>query len=319
MLVSCASSLPLPLIFYFVVEILKDLVFSFRDWDPPAFSKSGFEDLFGVHDLVSSAILKQLKSRLWISHMGISPVFLRIFNGYSNDFEGPLLIEFVLLRFLEQLNLRGSYFKGEISAIYGRFTRLKLLDPAGNAMEGTLPRQLRFLTQLERIEIGYNAFTGTILFTSEIPASHTNLKALKVLDLSDNQLSGAILEGISSLTELTRLSSIDNFSGTILEGISELPNLNTSLLGTSTLEAFFHGNWNNFTGEIPKDFGCAPMLQFLNTSENSFNAASNIWGAPSLQIFSANSAKLTGEMLDFISCKNVYKIKLSKRKHPLGH
>ncbi|KAE8718069.1 hypothetical protein F3Y22_tig00110020pilonHSYRG00533 [Hibiscus syriacus] len=148
LLVLSASSLPLPLISLLLLKSsLEDHIFSFRDRDPtPAFSKPGFEHPF------------------WCSWSGVKGnpktaqvTFLRIFNGYSNDFEGPLSIEFLWLRFLEQLNLEGSYFEDEIAAISGRFTRLMLLDLAGNVLEGTLPCQLGFLTQLERIEIGYNA------------------------------------------------------------------------------------------------------------------------------------------------------------------
>ncbi|PPD70616.1 hypothetical protein GOBAR_DD32503 [Gossypium barbadense] len=73
-------------------------------------------------------------------------------------------------------------------------------------------------------------------------------------------------------------------------------------------------SWGNLPPSLkpPPEDGYPPLPFFLNISENSFNVAlpSNIWGAPSLQIFSISSAKLTGKIPDFIGCKNVYKIEL---------
>ncbi|KAE8660093.1 hypothetical protein F3Y22_tig00116958pilonHSYRG00062 [Hibiscus syriacus] len=156
-----------------------------------------------------------------------------------------ILREFVWLRFLEQLNLGGSYFEGAIAAISGRFTRLMLLDLAGNVLKGTLPCQLGFLTQLERIEIDCNALQAPYYFTGEIWVSYTNLKAFQI------------------------------------------PNPKQS----SQLYHFL------LFRTVEKPHVCGAL-------------SSNIWGAPSLQIFSASSAKLTGEISNFIGCKNIYKIEL---------
>ncbi|KAE8660070.1 hypothetical protein F3Y22_tig00116958pilonHSYRG00023 [Hibiscus syriacus] len=179
-----ASLLPAPLISLLSLKSsLKNHVFNFRDWDPtPAFSKPGFEhpvwcSWSGVKgnlktaqvtnlELLISAITISIQRSAWVSKLR----FLRIFNGYSNDFE----------RFLEQLNLGGSYFEGEIAAISGRFTRLMLLDLAGNVLEGTLPCQLGCLTQLERIEIGYNALQAPYYLYGRILARLCLVEAMAI-------------------------------------------------------------------------------------------------------------------------------------------
>jgi hypothetical protein len=144
-----------------------------------------------------------------------TPKFLCFFNAYSNSFTGALPKDLVHLRFLEQLNLGGSYFGGTIPPSYGDFARLKFLDLAGNLylqgpippqVSGTLAPEFGNLTMLEELLIFKRWISG------EIPASFGNLKALKSLDLSENQLSGTIPKEIATLEGLTRISLLSRYS-----------------------------------------------------------------------------------------------------------
>ncbi|XWS60111.1 hypothetical protein CRYUN_Cryun07bG0006400 [Craigia yunnanensis] len=203
---------------------------------------------------------------------GVSKLkFLKIFNAYSNNFRGPLPQEFIHLRFLEQLNLGGSYFEGAIPVGYGSFTRLKLLDLAGNALEGTLPPQLGFLTQLERIEIGYNAFSGTV------PVEFALLSNLKYLDISNCTLSGPLPEELGNLTKLEAMYFFKNsFTGEIpvsytkLKALKVLDLSDNLLSGTipEGLAALTELTWlsfigNNLSGTIPEGIGELPNLNTL--------------------------------------------------------
>lgn len=77
-------------------------------------------------------------------------------------------------------------------------TDLIELDLSGNALTGALPAEIRFLSQLEVLDVSDNDMTG-------VPAEVGQLKRLKVLDLSNNQLTGLPLE----LGQLTQLETLD--------------------------------------------------------------------------------------------------------------
>ena len=70
---------------------------------------------------------------------------------------------------------------------------------------------------------------------------------------------------------------------------------------------------NNFTGPIPNDLGNAGKIEYLNISENQFIAVlpCNLWNSRILKIFSADSAKLIGNIPDFVNgCQSLYKLEL---------
>ncbi|XP_039064806.1 leucine-rich repeat receptor-like protein kinase TDR [Hibiscus syriacus] len=257
---------------------------------------------------------------------------------------GPLPKELGNLTRLEFLYFFKNSFTGEIPVSYTNLKALRVLDLSDNQLSGAIPEGISSLTELTWLSLMGNNFSGIIPEgIGELPNLNTlllwnnNLSGilpqklgsngnLLSLDVSSNSLTGPIPPNLCCGNKLFKLILFNNMftyelpgslvnctslsrfriqnnllNGTIPYGFGHLKNL-----------TFVDVSKNYFTGAIPKDFGYAPTLQFLNISENSFNAAlpSNIWGSPSLQIFSACSAKLTGEIPDFIGCKNVYKIEL---------
>ncbi|CAN1182579.1 Leucine-rich repeat receptor-like protein kinase TDR [Linum perenne] len=130
-------------------------------------------------------------------------------RGGQQQLPGALPREFMFLRFLEQMNLGGSYFEGEIPIGYGSFSRLKFLHLGGNAFDGPLPPQLGFLTQLERKEIGYNSWSGRVpvdISTCFLPGNLTeelgNLTQLQPLLLFKNQFTGEIPQSFAKLKSI---------------------------------------------------------------------------------------------------------------------
>ncbi|KAE8660127.1 Detected protein of unknown function [Hibiscus syriacus] len=109
---------------------------------------------------------------------------------------------------------------------------------------------------------------------------------------------------LSNLTKLEALYFFKNsFTGEIWGPIP--PNL---CYGNKLFKLILFNNM--LKHELPGNFvNCTSLSRFR--IQNILNSlSSNIWGAPSLQIFSASSAKLTGEISNFIGCKNIYKIEL---------
>ncbi|XP_065871549.1 leucine-rich repeat receptor-like protein kinase TDR [Euphorbia lathyris] len=214
---------------------------------------------------------------------GISKLkFLRVFQAYSNNFTGSLPTEFVSLSFLERLNLTGSYFEGEIPVDYGGFPRLKFIGLAGNLLEGPIPPQLGFLSQLERMEMGYNKLinggipeefalltnlryldVSSCSLTGHLPPQLGKLKKLEMLLLFQNNFTGEIPLSFTKLKSLKVLDLSDNhLTGTIPVGLSSLKEL-TRL---SLME-------NQLTGEIPEGIGELPYLDTLSVWNNKFTGA----------------------------------------------
>jgi Leucine rich repeat len=117
-----------------------------------------------------------------------------------------------------------------------------------NNLNGTLPMELFFLSDVSTLSLSNNKITGEIPealaafrllstleldgngFTGSIPASVYSMTKLTTLKVNSNKLSGTVSEDIGNLSELTVLQIYDNaFTGAIpWFGLSMLDKLGTS-------------------------------------------------------------------------------------------
>ncbi|CAN1158065.1 Leucine-rich repeat receptor-like protein kinase TDR [Linum perenne] len=112
----------------------------------------------------------------------------------------------------------------------------KFLHLGGNDFDGPLPPQLGFLTQLERMEIGYNSWSGRVLVEFFL------LINLQYLDISTCFLPGNLTEELGNLTQLHPLLLFKNqFTGEIPQSFAELKSIRVLDLSE-----------NRLTGVIPK-------------------------------------------------------------------
>ncbi|KAG8643677.1 hypothetical protein MANES_11G055431v8 [Manihot esculenta] len=179
----------------------------------------------------------------------------------DNQFEGTL--SSLLTNFSHQsygpevIHLSNNRLHGEIPHWMGNFTGLNYLNLRDNLFQGQISYQL-LSTRIEYLDLSYNSFSGFLpscfngnslrqinlqgnRFSGSIPKALLNISTLNALDLSDNELSGTILnKSVENLSGLRVLLLRGNyFNGFIPNWLCQLNNVN--LLDLSR---------NSFSGSI---------------------------------------------------------------------
>ena len=147
----------------------------------------------------------------------------------------------------------------------------------------TIPPEVVFLASLKQLILPSNNITA--ILTDFLPNEmYTELSALKVLKLSDNNLFGYIPPEISSFTSLTELDLSENsLSGTIPTSFALMTDLSDLYLSGNSLVggelpteigsllslAYFEADGCIFSGSIPTEIGLLTNVQHLTLHYNS--------------------------------------------------
>jgi Leucine-rich repeat (LRR) protein len=130
--------------------------------------------------------------------------------------------------------------------------RVTALERSNNNLQGTIPWQLSYLSQLETLNLFANMLSGTI------PAELGRLSRLKFLELEDNFLVGTIPPALGNLLQLQFIMFQSN---SLIGNIpSELGNLNQ-------LQYLFLQR-NKLSGTIPAELGRLGQLLYLDLDNN---------------------------------------------------
>ncbi|HEY8938507.1 MAG TPA: hypothetical protein VIM65_24975, partial [Cyclobacteriaceae bacterium] len=184
----------------------------------------------------------------------------------------------------------------------GDISSLSLIQ---NNLTGKIPSSISKLKSLKVIDVHSNNIT-------KIPSSVMTMTGLTSLNISGNQLSGAIPNTIGNLTQLTDLRlNTNSYSGAIPSAIGKLVNLKnlmlqsnqltgaipTSLKNLVTLDQAAFNN-NSLSGSIPGLFGRMPGLDSLWLNNNQFTGSipDSVQYATSLALFDVSSNQLTGNI-----------------------
>ncbi len=164
-------------------------------------------------------------------------------NLRSNQLEGAIPLPFwdlvSLVRIEFGTNNGFNELTGSLPPEIGQLTNLELLDLSNNEFFGVLPPELGLLTNLTELSLGGN--TGFNEFSGPLPSTICNLTQLERLRLGNNLFTGAIPPCIGGFTSLIILDlggnpNTNNFTGPIpdLSTLTNLVNLqlqNNSLTG----------------------------------------------------------------------------------------
>ncbi|KAL7253616.1 hypothetical protein ACSBR1_008033 [Camellia fascicularis] len=172
------------------------------------------------------------------------------------------------------LNLRSNKFQGDIPDELCHLSSLQILDLAYNNLSGPVPRCVNNFTAMAEKQ---NLSSGISYYEFYSSASHsaslenvilvtkgreveysTILMLVTSMDLSENNLSGEIPEGLTRLVELRSLNlSGNHLMGCIPESIGDMRQLES--LDVSL---------NQLNGEIPLSMSSLTFLSHLNLSNN---------------------------------------------------
>ncbi|XP_050377333.1 receptor-like protein EIX2 isoform X2 [Argentina anserina] len=202
-----------------------------------------------------------------------------------NRLSGKLPSSLGNLEGIQVMRLHENNFSGELPS-FENCTRLQMVDLGNNNLSGKIPAWIgQSLIRLVILRLRSNEFNGTI------PLSLCNLAFVHVLDLSHNNISGALphcfniisflasdgdilASGGASIVwkgiqiefakNLAGMRSIDMSSnylvGELPEGIASMTELKSLNLSR-----------NRLTGKLPQDFGNMKMLESLDLSRNNLS------------------------------------------------
>ncbi|KAF3974283.1 hypothetical protein CMV_002361 [Castanea mollissima] len=189
------------------------------------------------------------------------------------------------------LRLRSSEFKGYIPQQICQLSSLRVLDLANNSLSGSIPNCLKNISAMAFPDSYDISFFSMSLIYPYVYASYVenvqlvpkgkemeykeNLKLVRLIDLSSNNLSGSIPAEISDLSELRFLNlSRNHLMGKIPEKIGSMKELESVDLSR-----------NHLSGEIPSSMSNLTFLSLLDLSYN--NLSGRIPSSTQLQSFEA--------------------------------
>ncbi|XP_061996710.1 receptor-like protein EIX2 isoform X2 [Rosa rugosa] len=216
---------------------------------------------------------------------------LIVLNLANKSFSGKIPSSFGSLKYLSQLQLQRNNFSGELPSLEN-CTLLLLVDLGFNNLSGKIQAWIgSSLQKLWVLQLRSNHFSGSI------PSSICSLPLIRVLDLSQNNISGVLPHCLNNLTAFSSVSQeVDDFpfpfsdhdfvlqliwkgaeteygknfrylrsidiSSNNLTGV--IPENITYMLGLRSLNL----SRNNLTGVIPGKFGQLEVLEVLDLSRN---------------------------------------------------
>ncbi|KAG0093225.1 hypothetical protein BGZ92_006887 [Podila epicladia] len=174
--------------------------------------------------------------------------------------------------YIIELHLGFNGLVGLVPDILSKLVNLMILDLSSNELEGQIPESYSNLTRLERFDIGSNKITGPFpvsvtkminiqelvlknnYFAGHLPIELLQLKRLTELSIANNEFDGLLPQGLFSSLKKLRVFNINQngFTGEISSDVGGL----TGLIK-------FAARANEFTGNIPKEFGNCKLLSSI--------------------------------------------------------
>jgi Leucine-rich repeat (LRR) protein len=191
------------------------------------------------------------------------------------DLDGPIPASFVNLTRLQKVDFFNNTLQGPVPVLFSEMPDLFYLDLGYNDFVGTVPIEYNTLGKMRNLSLNQNHLIGTLptlaastnlfgLFISEnqlsgtILDSYANFKGLSILRVGDNLLNGTIPAFLGNLVNLTALGLYRNAFTGALPDLSRLNNLASLAVAVNQL----HGTVPSYFGRMPR------LVQLLLTSNH---------------------------------------------------
>nr|GMD73773.1 receptor-like protein 12 [Ipomoea batatas] len=240
----------------------------------------------------------------FLCHAQNVPYKLEILHLGGNQLFGEIPNCWMHWPHLKVINMGNNQLIGSIPNSIGLLDQLKSLDMHKNMLFGPIPPSLQNCTLLLKIDLAENGFTGKIprwlgtrllhltffrlrsnKFYGELPLEFCHLKSLRILDLSNNNLSGVIPWCLKNLTAMINEEVIQDGKFEMNYSFYTSGFRESAIVMTKGLEYEYYTiilllfaemdlSSNNFIGDIPIDLTNLSRLRSLNLSRN--NLTGNI-------------------------------------------
>ncbi|PIN23419.1 Leucine-rich repeat (LRR) protein associated with apoptosis in muscle tissue [Handroanthus impetiginosus] len=187
-----------------------------------------------------------------LSHISFNLPYLDTLDLSYNSLSGSIPVSLTNLTLLHRLSLSKNSFSGSIPPSLGLLSRLQELYLDNNLLTGSIPPSFNRLVSLKRLELQQNNLSG------ELP-NLSQLRNLYYLDLSDNIISGQVLEKIMPLSIIELSFRNNSLRDEFNVNVAELRFLQVLDL-----------SYNKLNGMIPSFLFDHPSLQQLTISNNKF-------------------------------------------------
>ncbi|KAI4350534.1 hypothetical protein L6164_004982 [Bauhinia variegata] len=211
---------------------------------------------------------------------------LRVLSLVSLGIWGPLPDKIHRLSFLEVLDLSSNFLFDSVPEKISTMVKLQTLKLDDNYFNSSMPDWFNSLSNLNVLSLKSNRLKGSF------PSSLCRIKTLTDISLSHNELSGG-LPNLSGFTGLHVLNLRENHLD------SELPLMPKGVVTVLLSQ-------NEFSGQIPKQFGELGQLQHLDLSSNHLSGIppSTLFVLSNLSYLNLASNMLSGSLPDELSCSS---------------
>lgn len=194
---------------------------------------------------------------------------LKVLDIYENHLTGEIPKEITNLINLEILDLSENGLSGELPKDnLVNLKKLKTLDLFRNSISGPIPPEIENLKLIEVINFRENELSGSI------PTELLNLQNLKLLRVSDNQLTGCFDSSLSALCDIASFNR-NNFEGSWVNfcqfGASSCDETYPCRLNDSLSLVAFYKSVNGLNWDITQ-----PINQWEGVKLNSNNCVNEL-------------------------------------------
>ncbi|CAL4954629.1 unnamed protein product [Urochloa decumbens] len=238
---------------------------------------------------------------LWASNcslVGDFPSFvwslekLQLLFLYTNSITGDLVIpDGFAATSLAKIDLSQNKISGVIPEVLGKLQNLTLLTLFQNNFSGEIPASIGWLPSLTRLKLFANRLNGTLP-----PELGKHSPGLYYVEIDDNELSGAIPEGLCTGGNLQYLTARRNrLNGSIPAGLA-----NCSTLRTLSLDS------NQLSGDVPEALWTATRVYYVTLQSNQLTGSLPATVHLNLSTLQIGNNQIGGNLPDAVAALRVF-------------